>query len=307
MLALYDYFNIMKNIEVCGALCYEALRGTTKALDPRIHDAKHHKEEIASAANLRKLLAGSEISEKYRDAKVQDCYIMRAMPQIHGAARKLVLEAYEVIMDEMHGCSDNPELFIDGDEGVALMCGNFDGTYVGSHADMLTMSAAIIGNIVERSTDRMVNRNLNDGLPAFLAPNPGLNNGFMIPQYTSAALESEIKILAQPSTIDSISTCANQEDPVSMAYFASKKAGLAVKKLEYMVSIEYIVSLQAVDFLKPLKQSPALSKVHDYVRKTVPFIENDQYLHPYIEAVKDLVASGELVSVAESVTGELEF
>ena len=306
VLALFDYLNIMKNVEICGALCYEALRGTTKALDPRIHAAKNHQEQMDAADNLQRLLEGSEISEKFRDAKVQDCYILRAMPHIHGAAKKLIDEAYDVILDEMNGCSDNPELFFEDDDGVALMCGNFDGSYVGSHADMLTMAAAIAGNEVERSIDRMVNRNLNDGLPAFLVAEPGLNNGFMIPQYTAAGLESEIKILAQPSTIDSISTCANQEDPVSMAYFASKKAGMAVKKLEHMTAIEYMTALQAIDFLEPLQQSPALKAVHDFIRRQIPFVKEDRYLHPDIEWIRSKVASGELVAAAEEVIGKLK-
>ena len=308
MIALYDSISVMKNIEIGGALVYEALRGTTKALDPRIHAMKNHEEEISSAENLLKLLEGSEISEKYRDAKVQDCYIMRAMAQIHGSTRRLVKEAYEVIMEEMHGVSDNPEIFPTGNgDGVALMCGNFDGSYVGAHVDMLSMAAAIAGNEVERSIDRMVNHNLSDGLPAFLVSKPGLNNGFMIPQYTAAGLQSEIKILAQPSTIDSISTCANQEDPVSMAYFAAKKSGECVRKLQYMVGIEFFVALQAIDFLKPLAESPVLAKVHDFARETVDFVDEDRYLYPDIEKFRDWVKDGTFIDLVEGEIGELKF
>lgn len=231
LLALYESVITMQNVEIAGALCYEALRGTDRELDPRIHAAKKHDEQIAAASNLRRMLSGSEIGEKYRNSKVQDAYVMRSMAHIHGAAKKLISEAYEVIVNEMHSVSDNPEIFAEGeDDGVALMCGNFDGSFVGSHADMLAMAAAIAGNLVERGTDRMVNRNLNDGLPAFLVSNPGLNSGFMIPQYTAAGLMNEIKHLAVPATIDSIPTCAGQEDPVSMGYYASKKALMGVKK-----------------------------------------------------------------------------
>lgn len=227
LLALYESITAMQNMELAGAMCYEALRGTTKALDPRIHDAKRHEEQAGAARNLSRMLAGSQIGAKYIDAKVQDAYVMRSMAHIHGAAKKLVKEAYEVIVNEMHSISDNPEIFAEGEnDGVALMCGNFDGSFVGSHADMIAMACAIAGNLVERGTDRMVNRNLNDGLPAFLVSNPGLNSGFMIPQYTAAGLVNELKHLAIPVTIDSISTCANQEDPVSMAYYASRRRGL---------------------------------------------------------------------------------
>jgi len=186
------------------------------------------------------------------------------------------------------------------------MCGNFDGSFVGSHADMLCMAASIIGNSVERCTDRMVNRNLNGGLPAFLVLNPGLNNGYMIPQYTSAGLLGEIKVLSHPSTIDSISTCANQEDPVSMGYFASKKALMAAKKLQYMVAIEIMVSLQAIDLLKPLKQSPVTEKVHDYIRKTVSMLNEDRYLYPDIEYILKQIQEMKIVAIVENEIGTLE-
>lgn len=308
LLALYESILTMQNVEVAGALCYEALRGTVKALDPRIHAAKRHEEQANSASNLRRMLEGSQICAKYIDAKVQDAYALRSMAHIHGAAKKLVKEAYEVIVNEMHSISDNPEIFAEGaDDGVALMCGNFDGSFVGSHADMLAMAAAIAGGVVERCTDRMVNRNLNDGLPAFLVSNPGLNSGFMIPQYTAAGLVNELKHLAIPVTIDSVSTCANQEDPVSMAYYASKKAGAAARKLQYVTAIEIYVALQAMDFLKPLEPSPVLAKVRDFIRETVPFVDNDRFLYPDIEYIFDRVREGTLVDLVEREIGPLEF
>lgn len=306
LLALYESVTTMQNVEIAGALCYEALRGTHKALDPRIHAAKHHEEQANSARNLKRMLQDSQIGKKYLDAKVQDAYVLRAMPHIHGAAKKLIKEAYEVIVNEMHSASDNPEIFVEG-EGAAFMCGNFDGSFVGSHADMLAMAAAIVGNLVERGTDRMVNRNLNDGLPAFLVSNPGLNSGFMIPQYTAAGLLNEIKHLAIPVTIDSVSTCANQEDPVSMAYYASKKAGQAVRKLQYMTAIEIYVAFQAMDFLKPLSPSPAVVALRDFVRRTVPFVDNDRYLYPDIEYIFDRVQDCTFIDLMEKEIGELEF
>lgn len=308
LLALYESITAMQNMELAGAMCYEALRGTTKALDPRIHDAKRHEEQASSARNLSRMLAGSQIGAKYIDAKVQDAYVLRSMAHIHGAAKKLVKEACEVIVNEMHSISDNPEIFAEGeDDGAALMCGNFDGSFVGSHADMIAMACAIAGNLVERGTDRMVNRNLNDGLPAFLVSNPGLNSGFMIPQYTAAALVNEIKHLAIPVTIDSISTCANQEDPVSMAYYASKKAGTAVRKLQYVIAIEIYVALQAMEFLKSLEPSPAIAKVRDFLRETIPFVDNDRFLYPDMEYIFDRVQDCSLIDILEKELGELEF
>lgn len=306
LLASYDSIVAMKNLEIAGALCFEALRGTTKALDPRIHNNKKHPEQRASADNLLRLLDGSEISEAYRDSKVQDAYVLRAMAHIHGSAYRLVKESYEVISNEMHSVSDNPEIFETEDgRGEALMCGNFDGTFVGSHADMIGMAAAIAGNLAERSINRMVDRNVNDGLPAFLVSNPGLNNGFMIPQYTAAGLQNEIKLLAIPACIDSIPTCAGQEDPVSMAYNSVRRAGEAVRKLEYIIAIDVMVALQAIDFLKPLKQGKITAKVHDFVRETVTFVENDRFFHPDIEYIYELVRNGTLIDLVEDEIGTI--
>lgn len=308
LLALYESITTMQNVEVAGALCYEALRGTTKALDPRIHAAKKHEEQDNSAANLRKMLDGSQICAKHIDDKVQDAYVLRSMAHIHGVAKKLIKEAYEVIINEMHSISDNPEIFEDEEKGgVALMCGNFDGSFVGAHADMIAMACAIVGNLVERGTDRMVNRNLNDGLPAFLVSNPGLNSGFMIPQYTSAGLMNEIKHMAIPVSIDSIPTCANQEDPVSMAYYAAKKALACVRKLQYVAAIEIYVALQAMDFLKPLEPSPAMAEVRGFIRKTVPFVDNDRFLYPDIEYIFARVQDCSITDIVENAIGDLEF
>lgn len=306
LLASYDSILSMKNLEIAGALLYEALRGTTKALDSRIHKNKSHLEQENSADNLLRMLKGSEISETYRDTKVQDAYVMRGMPHIHGSAFRLVKEAHEVIMEEMHSVSDNPEIFDTEDgKGEALMCGNFDGTFVGTHADMIGMAAAISGNLAERCIDRMVNRNLNDGLPAFLVTNPGLNNGFMIPQYTAAGLQNEIKLLAVPASIDSIPTCAGQEDPVSMAYNSGKRAGEAVRKLQYIIAIDIMVALQAIDLLKPLKQGKTTEKIHDFIREKVAFADQDRFFHPDIEYIYELVKNGTLVEIAEGEIGTI--
>lgn len=307
-IALYNAKINIKNVEVCGALVYEALRGTDKALDERIMKAKNHPETVYAAKAMRSMLSGSGIAEHNRDRKVQDAYVIRAMPQLIGAAIRLVDEADKVIVEEINGTSDNPELFID-DEAV-LMGANFEGTYVGSHADMLGMAAAIIGNFIQSSINRTVDRNLNDGLPAFLVADPGLNNGFMITQYTAAGLEHEIRQLAQPSTIDSISTCAGQEDPVSFGYDASRNAIAAHEKLAHMIAISYLTSLQAIDLLKNMgdpanggapiqEQSPVLAAVHDYVRKTIPYVDQDRYIYPDIELMTDYVKEGSVIDLVE--------
>ena len=285
LLALYESITAMRNMELAGAMCYEALRGTTKALDPRIHDAKRHEEQAGSARNLSRMLSGSQIGAKYIDAKVQDAYVMRSMAHIHGAAKKLVKEAYEVIVNEMHSISDNPEIFSAGEnDGVALMCGNFDGSFVGSHADMIAMACAIAGNLVERGTDRMVNRNLNDGLPAFLVSNPGLNSGFMIPQYTAASIVSQSKGLCMPASVDSIPSSQGQEDHVSMGSNAATKLLRVVDNTRRVLAIELMNAAQALEFRRPLRSSDAVEKLFEDYRKQVPFVDNDQVMYPHIAA-----------------------
>ena len=307
-IALFDAKVNMKNVEICGALVFEALRGTDKALDERIMKAKNHPEAVHAAEAIRSMLRESAIAEHNRDRKVQDAYVLRAMPQLIGSAIRLVDEADKVIMEEINGTSDNPELFVDDEE--VLMCGNFDGSYVGSHADMLSMAAAIVGNFLHSSINRTVDRNLNDGLPAFLVADPGLNNGFMIPQYTAAGLEHEIRQLAQPSTIDSITTCASQEDPVSFGYDASKNAIAAQEKLAQMTAISYLTSLQAIDLLKAMgdpadggapiqDQSPVLAAVRDYVRESIPYVDQDRYIYPDIELMTGYVEEGAVTDLVE--------
>ncbi len=308
LIALYDSIITVKNLEIGGALYYEAMRATTKALDPRIHNNKQHSEQREAAINLLRMLEGSEIAANHRDDKVQDAYSLRSLAQITGAVKRLIKEAYQVMLDEMHSVSDNPQIFgEDNNDGVALMCGNFDGTYVGSHADMLAMAHAIMGTLAERATDRMVNHKLSDGLPPFLVKNPGLNNGLMILQYTAAGLVGEIKVLAHPSTIDNISTCANQEDPVSLAYYACKKAGQTAKKLQYIAAIEIFTALQAIDFLAPEKQSPGLAKVHDLIRQKVPFVDQDRFYGHDLDYLLQLINDESIINWLEDEIGELVF
>jgi histidine ammonia-lyase len=304
LLSLYHGMIALKHAEIGGALVYEALRATTKALEPCIHNLKLHPHQKQTAAHLLSMLSNSQISIKYRDEKVQDACSLRAMPQILGACNKLLDEAFEVFSSEMMSVSDNPVLLEDTlGEVQAYMTGNFDGTYIATHADMLAIAFANAAGLAERLTDRMLNHHVNEGLPAFLTANPGLNNGFMILQYTSAALTSELKQLATPASIDSITTCAGQEDPVSMAYNASKKANEASKKLILVVAIELLTALQAIDFVTKdtdLLPSPALQNIKKLVRRQIPFLEEDRYLYEDIELITDLVKSLSLIEQIEA-------
>lgn len=299
-IALYDAETCVRTLDIVTALCFEALKGTVKALDERVLKTKNHPEGIEVARTLRAMLQGSEIAEKSLNDKVQDCTMLRAAPQLLGSVHRLYREAEEVILDEIHGVSDNPEIFAESDDdGTALMCGNFEGNYVGSHADILCIAAAIAAKQLESGINRMVNHHLSDGLPDFLVAKPGLNNGFMIVQYTAAGLNHEIKALALPATADNISTCADQEDPVSMAYSASKKACESMEHLLNLLALYCFTVCQAVDFRKPLKPSPVDQKVIDYVRKEVPFVDEDRFLYPGIEVLERMVKNRELIDVVE--------
>ena len=296
-----------KASEIMAAFSYETNKGNIKHLDPRLHSVKNHSEQQESAENILNLLKGSEISQKYEGYRMQDAYSLRCVAQMMGGTKRAIKEAYISVTEELNSCSDNPVIYPTGDgDGVALMGGNFDRAYLCIHMDALCIAMTHLGKLVGRRTDRLTNRHFSD-YPPFLVKNPGLNSGFMIPQYTAAGLMNEIKHLATPATIDSISTCANQEDPVSMAYYASKKALASMKKLQYVTAIEIYTALQAMDFLKPLEPSPVLGKLRDFVRKTVPFVDNDRYLYPDIAYITDRVRDCTLVDLVENEIGALEF
>ena len=311
MMPLYDCINAMKASDIACALSFEALRSTTKTLDERIYYHKQHLGDRASAKNLRRLTAGSEILEAAKNLKVQDAYVTRCAPRVHGAGKTIVVEAYDAIMKELNSCQDNPQIYENGTEdGECLMSGNFDATGMAIHTDFLCSAATLVATNCERTTARIIDHSLNEGLPAFLVSNPGLNSGFMIPQYTQAGLLTDMKALCMPATIDSIPVSAGQEDPNPMAYGAGVKAMACIRKFEYIVAIEIDNLLQAIDFVKnntKQEQSPALKAVYDCIRKRVAFLNEDRYIYPDLEYIYDLLHSGELVELVEGMIGPLDF
>lgn len=306
ILAVYDGINAAKAIDVISALSYEVLKGTIKGCDERVHSVKQHKEQQRTAKTIRTILKDSEIMEKHKDDKVQDAYILRCTPHFQGAAKKALRQSLDSIYEEMISVSDNPIIFDDGEEQTALMSGNFDGSYVGSAADYVCIAAGMLAKISERRTDRMVNRFFSN-MPAFLVKNPGLNNGYMIPQYTAAGLVGEIRVLAHPSSVDSVPTCANQEDPVSMAYYAAKKACKAVNKLQYIAAIELMTAVQAMDFITDEKFASVSEELYKFVRETVPTVETDRFFGDDMENLYKMIHKEEFVDKAEELIGVLEF
>jgi histidine ammonia-lyase len=307
VLLAYDAVRAATMADAAAALSLEALRGTIRAFDPRLHVMKKHPEQAAVARNIERILDGSELVAKHRDHRVQDTYNLRAIPQIHGGAKRAIKDALRVIEEELNSVGDNPVIIPEGDDGVALMGANFDSTYVGIQADLIMTALTVLGKISERRTDRMVNSAFSE-LPAFLSPDPGLNNGYMIAQYTSAALVMEMRSASAPASVDSIPTCANQEDPVSNAYLAVTKAHRAVRKLRYILAIELMCAAQARDLLPgPEGGSGGSTTLHEEIRRVVPQVYGDRYFGDEIELLQDAVYDGRLIASLESVVGDLEF
>ena len=308
-LALLAAETMVDTADVLGALTLDALRGTDVAFDERIHRARPHPGQLQTAANLRRMLEGSQIRESHRDcARVQDAYSLRCMPQVHGAVRDAIAHCRQVFEIEMNAAVDNPLVFVrkpapGSGRGVPIETGgdiisggNFHGEPVAFALDFLAIALSALAGISERRIERLVNPALNEGLPAFLAPGAGLNSGFMMPQVTAAALASENKVLAHPASVDSITTSGNKEDYVSMGMTAAIKLQKIVANTRYVLAIEAIAAAQALDFLAPLKSSKRCQVAYEAIRAVSPRLEQDRDLSGDFASVAQMIASGMLSS-----------
>jgi len=282
-----------------GCLSLEALNGTVSAFDERIHALRPHPRQIDCAKNLRDILTGSEFVREFDKSNVQDAYTLRCMPQVHGACRDAIAYAEWVIKIELNAVTDNPLIFCDENcENIEVISGgNFHGEPLALSMDYLAIALSELGNISERRLMRLTDESSNAHiLPAFLTENGGLNSGFMIVQYTAAALCTENKILSHPASVDTIPSSANVEDHVSMGVTSVLKIRQIAENLEYILALELFAAAQGVDFRKKrIGADKRLGKgtqpVYDLIRQKVPFIEKDVYLKNYIEAVREIVAS----------------
>jgi histidine ammonia-lyase len=303
-LALLDARDAVALADLAGACTLEALKGSHRAFDPRIHELRPHPGQIASASNLRALLADSEIHRSHAACgRVQDAYSLRCMPQVHGAAREVLSFTGSVLGIEINAITDNPIVF--PDSGELVSGGNFHGEAPALALDALAMAAAEIASISERRIERLMNPVLS-GLPPFLTRHPGVNSGLMMAQVTAAALVSENKVLCHPASVDSIPTEAGQEDHVSMGPWAARKARTVVTHARRVLAIEMLCACQALDLLRPLKAGRGVEAAFERVRRDVPFMEADRVLATDIRGVEALLASGALRSAAESVSGRLQ-
>jgi histidine ammonia-lyase len=296
-LASAGAFRLARAADIAAALSIDGLRGSQRPFDPRIHAARPYAGQITSAANILRLLEGSGINASHADCgRVQDAYSLRCAAQVHGAARDALAFAQQSLMIEANAATDNPMVFADADEIVSG--GNFHGAPVAIAADLQTIALAQFVTISERRSDRLVNPALSE-LPAFLTPNSGLQSGYMIAQVTAAALVSEIKTLAHPSSVDTIPTSANREDHVSMSMGAALTSQRALDLAVRVIAIEILCACQAIDLLAPLRPSAPLQRAHACVRSVVPTLTEDRAPAPDIEAISKLIVDGTLESSCE--------
>jgi histidine ammonia-lyase len=307
VLAIEDLRLLLSTADVAAAMSVEAQLGTDRVFAPELQAIRPHPGQAISAANLTLLLQDSGVVASHRGPdcnRVQDAYSLRCSPQVHGAARDTVDHAALVARRELASAVDNPVVL--ASEGRVESNGNFHGAPVAYVLDFLAIVAADVASISERRTDRFLDKARNHGLPPFLADDPGVDSGHMIAQYTQAAIVSELKRLAVPASVDSIPSSAMQEDHVSMGWSAARKLRRAVDGLTRVVAIEVLTAARALDLRAPLEPSPATGAVVGLLRSSgIAGPGPDRHLSPEIEAAVGLVASGTVLSAAESVLGEL--
>ena len=300
-LALLAAETLVDSADVLGGLCCDALKGTDAAFDERIHQARPHAGQMKTAANLRKMLEGSQIRESHRTCgRVQDAYSLRCIPQVHGAVRDTLAHCREVFETEANSAVDNPLVFItdsENSQGDVISGGNFHGEPLAFALDFLAIALSALAGISERRIERLVNPALSEGLPPFLAHGAGLNSGFMMPQVTAAALVSENKVLAHPASVDSITTSGNKEDYVSMGMTAANKLKRVVENTRNVLAIEAMAVAQAIDFLAPLKTSQRGQAAHAAIRSVCPTVEKDRVMYKDFARIAELLASGKLAEL----------
>src|SRR5579864_4472777 len=312
-LALLAAETLVDTADVLGGLCCDALKGTDTAFDERIHRARPHSGQMKSAANLRKMLEGSQIRESHRECgRVQDAYSLRCIPQVHGAVRDTLAHCREVFEIEANSAVDNPLVFVPGTAhvgtaapavqqrssaasgGDVISGGNFHGEPLAFALDFLAIALSALAGISERRIERLVNPALSEGLPPFLAQGAGLNSGFMMAQVAAAALASENKVLAHPASVDSITTSGNKEDYVSMGMTAANKLERVVENTRNVLAIEAMAVAQALDFLAPLKTSKRGQAAQAAIRSVCPTMEKDRVMYADFARIAALIASGKV-------------
>jgi histidine ammonia-lyase len=304
-LAIHDLHRLLSTADIAAGMSVEALLGSDAVFAADLAALRPQRGQAASAENLRRILAHSPIVASHQGpecTRVQDAYSLRCAPQVHGGARDTLDHATLVAERELESAVDNPVVTLDG---RVESNGNFHGAPVAYVLDFLAIVVADVASMSERRTDRMLDPHRNQGLPAFLAHNAGVDSGLMIAQYTAAGIVSELKRLAVPASVDSIPSSAMQEDHVSMGWHAARKLGTAIDGLTRVLAIEVMTAARALDLRTPLQAGPATAAVRDRVRSEVAGPGADRFLSPEIELVTEAVRTGAILAAAESVTGQL--
>lgn len=307
-LAIHDMVNASVTADIVGAMCLEITKGTLRAFDERLMEAKPYAEQGCVAANVRRILSDSEMARENINYRLQDALSVRAIPQLHGAARRTLTQALKTVEEELNYTGDNPIIWRDetGEKKEEALSGcHCDASYVGLSMDSACIAATMVAKMSERRNYRLITATHSE-MPWFLIKNPGVNSGLMIPQYTQAGLLNEMKLLSTPAVIDSIPTCGGQEDYVSMGYNAAKKAVEASQKLEYILAIELLSAYQAHQFNTEFAPAAAIQSLMDEISKQIPMIEEDTFIQGYIEHLREMIHCGGVLNVVEAITGKLE-
>jgi histidine ammonia-lyase len=294
-LALARALRVTELLDVAGGMSLDALRGTPTAFDARIHEARPHAGQLAAAAHLRALLEESEIRESHRanDPRVQDAYCLRCMPQVHGAARGALAHVREVVEVESGSATDNPLVFAAEDGAAEILSGgNFHGAPLAMAFDYAAIALTDLMSISERRIDRLVNPDINEGLPPFLSSSPGVSSGMMIAHVAAAALLNEAKVLSHPASVDSVPTSGGKEDHVSMGMTAALKLDQVVQNAEQVLAIELMAAAQGLDYRKPLRPARALDAARARLREIVAPLTADRELSRDIMALAEAVRGG---------------
>ena len=303
-LAVYDARNLSKVTDIAAAMSLEVLMGSRTEFNKRIHEIRPHPGQAEAADNMERIVQNSEIITSHKDCgRVQDAYTLRCSPQVHGATKDSINYGRRVIETEMNSSTNNPLIFAENQD--FLLGGNFHGQPVALALDFLSMAVAELANISERRIERLVNPMLS-GLPAFLVGDGGLNSGFMIAQYTAAALVSENKVLCHPASVDSIPTSANKEDHVSMGTIAARKSREVLRNTEEVIAIELLCAAQALDLFTNLKPGEGTLEAYRVIRREIPHLETDRILATDIAAMKALIRSGKILAAVEKKVGKLK-
>jgi histidine ammonia-lyase len=298
---LHRALTLLKEVDILAAMSLEALQGSAVPFDERIHLLRPYAGQRDVAANVRLLLKDSEILDSHRDCgKVQDPYSLRCVPQVHGASRDALGYVCGVLETELNSVTDNPLVFLDGD---ILSGGNFHGQPLALALDFAAIALAELASISERRTYLLLGG--HDGLPELLMHDTGVNSGFMVPQYTAAALVSENKVLCHPASVDSIPTSLGQEDHVSMGSISALKLLGVLRNVERVLAVEMLTAAQALDFRAPLKPGRGVQLAHEAVREQVGHAEEDYEVRNDLDLCAALLREGRLTHAVESEIGQL--